>query len=258
MNKKGFTLIELLVVIAIIGLLSSIVIISMRNARKDAELKKVMQFSASIQHALGAYTIGAWRFEDSRVSDTGIEGVWGSGGAEGTYVKGIIGKAMRFADGNGVNYITISSDKLLAKTDAITVEFWGSIGSVNSYKNIFTSDYFSCQITQPLRLTCSFHDDLNHIVSFVKESFPANEWFHVALSYDGKGTAKFYFNSIGDSSTGVLSSPAKKDSSVSFADGGNATNLIMDEVRIYDSYISISEVKKHYVEGLMRIGYNNL
>lgn len=250
MKRNGFTLVELLVVIAIIGLLSTIVIISMRNARKDAEIKKNMQFSASIQHALGAYTIGAWKFENNLTSDTGIIGVWGSG-TQGSYINnGIIGKAVRFADGGGTAAIIITSDKLLAKTDAITVEFWGYVSSVNTYKGVFTSDYFSCQLTNPLRLVCVVYDDIGNSVSFEKTNLPANEWFHVAISYDGKGTAKFYINSVVSSSSGVLSSPAPKDSSISLGYGGSAVNFTVDEFRIYDSYITLSEVKKHYAKGL--------
>jgi prepilin-type N-terminal cleavage/methylation domain-containing protein len=38
--KKGFTLIELLVVIAIIGILSSVVMVSFKNAQLDGRCKK--------------------------------------------------------------------------------------------------------------------------------------------------------------------------------------------------------------------------
>ena len=61
---NGFTLVELLVVISIIGLLSSIVLVSFSNSRDKARLAKSQQFDAQISHALGAYAVGIWRFEE--------------------------------------------------------------------------------------------------------------------------------------------------------------------------------------------------
>ena len=63
-KKNAFTLIELLVVIAIIGLLSSIVLVALKPAREKAKRAKALNFAAQVHHALGAYAVGMWDFDD--------------------------------------------------------------------------------------------------------------------------------------------------------------------------------------------------
>ena len=54
-NKKGFTLIELLVVIAIIGLLATIVLVSLNNARNKASNTKVKADLSQVMLAVEMY-----------------------------------------------------------------------------------------------------------------------------------------------------------------------------------------------------------
>src|SRR3989339_291682 len=55
MNKKGFTLIELLVVIAIIGLLSTLAVVSLNNARGKARDARRTSDLKSLQSAIELY-----------------------------------------------------------------------------------------------------------------------------------------------------------------------------------------------------------
>jgi hypothetical protein len=77
------------------------------------------------------------------------------------------------------------------------------------------------------------------------------------LTYDGKGKARVFLNAKEylpyniNISSGVRVS---RDLYIGAESVNSLVNGMMDEVRIYDSYITLAEVQKHYAEGLFRVG----
>ncbi|MCX6715682.1 MAG: prepilin-type N-terminal cleavage/methylation domain-containing protein [Candidatus Taylorbacteria bacterium] len=63
-GTRGFTLIELLVVISTIGMLSSIILVSLNGARAKAKTAGVMAFAANMYHAMGANAVLALSFDE--------------------------------------------------------------------------------------------------------------------------------------------------------------------------------------------------
>ncbi|MES2985774.1 MAG: type II secretion system protein [Patescibacteria group bacterium] len=56
-TKKGFTLIELLIVITIIGILSSIVLVSLSESKKKSQVAKIVQEVKRFQTAMEQYRL---------------------------------------------------------------------------------------------------------------------------------------------------------------------------------------------------------
>jgi prepilin-type N-terminal cleavage/methylation domain-containing protein len=73
-SQTGFTLIELLVVIAIIGLLSSILMVSMVNSRENARRVTALESQKQLQKAVEMYNldVGFYPPDVNRGWDPGI------------------------------------------------------------------------------------------------------------------------------------------------------------------------------------------
>ena len=84
MKNKGFTLIELLVVVAIIGFLSSIILVSLSNARGKSNTARRKVDMKQIETALGLYHNENGSYPSSGGSWRGMTAAYGSYGTTGS------------------------------------------------------------------------------------------------------------------------------------------------------------------------------
>jgi prepilin-type N-terminal cleavage/methylation domain-containing protein len=74
-NKKGFTLIELLITVAIIGILASVILVALSNARAKARDAKRIAEIEMIDKAFEAYAANHGHYPDP-TSDPAISDAW--------------------------------------------------------------------------------------------------------------------------------------------------------------------------------------
>ena len=252
-NFKGFTLIELLVVISIIGVISSVVLVSFSGSRDKAKLAKAQQFDAQVSHALGAYTVGIWRFEENAGTTAYDESGYGNNailnnGAQFKVNGGVYSNtnAVEITDDN--DYIQLQSG---VNGSIITITMWYYFSSVGG-------GGWNVLLGRP---TGSEHHllifDSTREIGFYNGPFYSSgyalkigQWHHLALAKNGSNS-KLYVN--GD---------LKQNSDVSFDNntypletignyGGHnlgATGII-DNVCVFDEILSVGQIQQHYVQG---------
>ena len=221
-KQKAFTVIELLVVIAIIGLLSSIVLVSIKGARKKARIASLLQFSASIKNAIGDRIVGEWRFEEgdgNSVADTSgndNNGTWNEVGDhwEPNDISQL-GTAGKF---DGDDYVKISSSSSLDTlngSEGITLEVWVYSSSLDSVKRIaYRYPNFSLSTFGKKARFIIYSSSPSVRVILTNSDLEENSWVHIVATYNGT-ESEIFINGKEDTSENFGTSDPLDDSSAS-------------------------------------------
>jgi prepilin-type N-terminal cleavage/methylation domain-containing protein len=265
--KQAFTLIELLVVIAIIGILSGLIIVSMSGVNNKATIAKSQVFSNSLRNSLMLNLVSEWKFDEltTVVTTTGIQDSWG-GANNGTYypIAGdtteklssdcVSGKCLYF---DGVDdYIDLGSSSSL-KNNKITYDLW-----INPYSWLCpltgSASHFIYWNSDGIGITLSTNSisgwvhagGARRTVSATIDSL--QEWYNVVLTYDGF-VVKLYINGIQQNSFPYVSTTITYGGNLYIGRTGSLNFTYkgyIDNIRIYNSEISSSQIKEHYYSGL--------
>lgn len=103
--------------VSIIGMLSSIVLVSLQAARDKARIAAGIAFEENVRQVYGAYTVGSWDFNENggtTLYDSSGNGNNGTLVGSPAWVPGVSGTALSF---NGTNYVNLPS--ISARTDLI-------------------------------------------------------------------------------------------------------------------------------------------
>lgn len=267
----GFTLIEILVVLGIIGLIISIIFVNLKDTREKAKIAKNFQFYQLVNHAIGAYMVGYWSFNainDNKIID--LSGYNNHGTIQGNpqLVSSLsaLDKALSF-DGN--DYINVPDSGRFDNTNKLTIEFWAyptlldgnARGVVSKRVDFNNQQSYSIFFYTNNRLYVDIDSNNNRFYS--NTIFNKDNWYYVVLTYDGtlvsSQRVKFYVNSALDKivSESSVSMPDYNSSLyIGTLNAGYAQAFVgmVDEVKIYNEALAVSEIQKRYAEGLEKHG----
>ncbi len=274
-SNRSFTLIELLVVIAIVGLLSSIVLVSLQGAKDQADIAKAQHFSQQVRSNLGISLIGEWRLDDE-VDPTRDSSGNGNHGdlidfngipTSGWTDNGMFGKALVF---DGIDdYVRMpvsgSSDFLDFGTDGnICFAGWFKTASkkFQDWRYIFGLPGCNSGLLEwgDGRLVAELReaDCALHIYTVLSSSdYKEDKWYFAVWQWSN-GDLEVWINGEKKVNESVASHNNWGNrfflSAMPHTETGGGFEGIIDNVQIYNDVLTITEIQQLYVQGAAKYG----
>ena len=274
--KKSFTLIEILVVIVVIGILSAFILVGMSSITNSANIAKGQAFLNSMDNALLLSRVSQWKFDEAVGSTTTVDS-WGTN--TGTLLGGatvpqfqttgcVSGNCLLF---DGIDdYVSMAAFDYTGTND-FTIGSWVNwSGFVQYIAPIYYCSVSSHTLAIEIGMT-STGKFTWHIVKTGNTtrrqrttdiSVPKNIWKYIVITKIGDNDVRVYIDGIENTSRqNTAENTLENDGTVigrqlstSFPDWLAGK---IDDVRIYNQAIPISQINQNYYSGLNSLIVNN-
>ena len=272
-NSNAFTIIELLVVIAIIGLISSVVLVSMRGSTGKAKIAKGLEFSQTIMNTIGHDAVGVWTFDEGSGGTAHDKSGYKNHGTlvgPPTWVDGEENTPHWFVnEGDGrsalefdgiSDYLGLNESITLNRNGA-TLSWWMKAGSTSStglFSKITGSSWVSHIESRTNSIFAETDTNCNNFnFNNVKKS---TKWTHYTIIFDNAKAylyvnGKHFGEAISYGSTacsGPGASEMVNDTTLQYMGTYGYSprfNGLLDEIRIYERALGSAEIQQHYADG---------